>query len=512
MNKGFPTSKKSLGKVDGYPNVKDADAQYVTIQNVGSDRNCNDVVNQVAYRISPLVADLVEANSTVRMIKATAHGAQKGDFVRFETGAANPQVQMGVAAVPDANTIILSGQLDAVPLVGDGFYVHRYVTPLHNSDGSTATGPVTFYKDSVLTNVSQDTVVPANSEPLPSKILDDNGVPVDWTTLNQEVTQLAIAADIANIETATQSIDSKLNTLGQKTSAGSVPVVIASDQSAVPISAASLPLPTGAATEATLAAILADTTNIDTSTAAAAVSLASIENSANNIEASVASIDAGMDVLLSTRASEATVAAILADTATIDSAAAAIAASTASIDGKLANNYGVATAALRTAAQIGNASGVADFNSGATGAQTVRVVANMQRAGNELSYNTGNSDANTQRVVLASDQPAVAVTGTLTTSDPGYKEKYTLNLTSISTSAYTQLAASTTNATTKAQFRNTSLETMILATGAAAAEVDRYYIEPGNSIVVYSIAASTRLSVKAAFNAITEGLLTVNFF
>lgn len=37
---------------------------------------------------------------------------------------------------------------------------------------------------------------------------------------------------------------------GQKTSANSVPVVIASDQSAIPISAASLPLPTGAATAA----------------------------------------------------------------------------------------------------------------------------------------------------------------------------------------------------------------------------------------------------------------------
>lgn len=43
--------------------------------------------------------------------------------------------------------------------------------------------------------------------------------------------------------------------LGQQTSAASLPVVIASNQSAVPISAASLPLPTGAATEATLSAV-----------------------------------------------------------------------------------------------------------------------------------------------------------------------------------------------------------------------------------------------------------------
>lgn len=50
-----------------------------------------------------------------------------------------------------------------------------------------------------------------------------------------------------------KGIFGKLGTLGQKTMANSAPVVIASDQSTLPVSAASLPLPTGAATEVTLA-------------------------------------------------------------------------------------------------------------------------------------------------------------------------------------------------------------------------------------------------------------------
>lgn len=62
------------------------------------------------------------------------------------------------------------------------------------------------------------------------------------------------ATEIASLS----SIDGKLNSLGQKTMAASVPVVIASNQSAVAISAASLPLPTGAATEVTLASIKTD--------------------------------------------------------------------------------------------------------------------------------------------------------------------------------------------------------------------------------------------------------------
>lgn len=45
-----------------------------------------------------------------------------------------------------------------------------------------------------------------------------------------------------------------------------------------------------------------------------------------------------------------------------------------SIDSKLVDNYGVASAALRTAAQIGNTTGQADFNAGITTAQTLRVV------------------------------------------------------------------------------------------------------------------------------------------
>jgi hypothetical protein len=80
----------------------------------------------------------------------------------------------------------------------------------------------------------------------------------------------------------------------------------------------------------------------------------------------------------------------------------------ASIDGKLANNYGAATAALRTAAQLGNTTGAADFGAGSDSAQTLRVSANLKRSGNELSYNTGAADANTLRSVLSTRHEAAA--------------------------------------------------------------------------------------------------------
>jgi hypothetical protein len=64
--------------------------------------------------------------------------------------------------------------------------------------------------------------------------------------------------------TSLSNIDGKLATLGQKAMAGSVPVTLASDQSAVPVAdgggsltidATALPLPTGASTETTLSAV-----------------------------------------------------------------------------------------------------------------------------------------------------------------------------------------------------------------------------------------------------------------
>lgn len=46
---------------------------------------------------------------------------------------------------------------------------------------------------------------------------------------------------------------------------------------------------------------------------------------------------------------------------------------TNSIDNKISNNYGASTGAIRTASQIGNSTGAADFNAGNSGAQTLRI-------------------------------------------------------------------------------------------------------------------------------------------
>ena len=62
------------------------------------------------------------------------------------------------------------------------------------------------------------------------------------------------STDLSTIAGDTTSLDSKMPAQGAAVTAASTPVNIASDQT-VPVSAASLPLPSGAATEATLSSL-----------------------------------------------------------------------------------------------------------------------------------------------------------------------------------------------------------------------------------------------------------------
>lgn len=86
-------------------------------------------------------------------------------------------------------------------------------------------------------------------------IASDQTVPVSAVALplpSGAATEATLATRLADA-----TLTARINTLGQKTAANSTPTVLASDQSAIPITAASLPLPTGATTETTLAALSA---------------------------------------------------------------------------------------------------------------------------------------------------------------------------------------------------------------------------------------------------------------
>lgn len=117
----------------------------------------------------------------------------------------------------------------------------------------------------------------ANSTPVVLSS-DQSAVPVtdNSGSLTVDTTQLPAALVGGRLdENIGAWLGSTAPTVGSKTSANSVPVVIASDQSAVAISAASLPLPTGAATSANQTTLGNQTTKINDGTNTAAVKAAS---------------------------------------------------------------------------------------------------------------------------------------------------------------------------------------------------------------------------------------------
>ena len=83
----------------------------------------------------------------------------------------------------------------------------------------------------------------------------------------------------------------------------------------------------------------------------------------------------------------------------------------------------------------------------------------------------------------------------------------------VTTLAYTQLIAATAAYTTQLDIFDSSGQTLVLAFGAAAAEVDQFLITPGG-VGPYNIAipAGTRISIKAVSANATVGEIDINLF
>jgi hypothetical protein len=260
-------------------------------------------------------------------------------------------------------------------------------------------------------------------------------------------------------ETTAQAISGQLPaTLGQKAGANSLAVVVASDQTAIPASQSgtwnitnitgTVSLPTGAATESSLVAM----------SGKLPVTLGQ-KLSVDSLSVTIASDQTDIDV------AQAGTWDITNITGTISLPTGAATESTlAQIDGKVANNYGVATGAVRTAAQIGNAGGVADFDEGAAGSQTLRVVlADESKAQGGLA----------PVAVITRSYSSLNVTGT-----------------------YSSLGAPLASTANMVAFFETGGVPLIIGWGS----VDKFIIPPGGSEspLPVTIPAATQLQIKTA--------------
>lgn len=109
-------------------------------------------------------------------------------------------------------------------------------------------------------------------------------------------TGAATEASLATVAGDTTSLDAKMPAQGAALTAASTPVNIASDQ-VVPVSATSLPLPTGAATESTLSTLNGKVTTVDTGNVTVASSAlptgAATETTLSALNTKVTAVDTG---------------------------------------------------------------------------------------------------------------------------------------------------------------------------------------------------------------------------
>lgn len=175
---GFPSSQKvPLGT--GITN------NFATVVPTDPYRNSLDVTKS-AFRVGsatiPRTAGAATGIITVDgqklfWVDDTATPARAGDFVRFETGAAQ-YIEIPIVKV-ETNRFLLSINSGILPSASDTFYILRYATPQVDADGNATVvitpSPIAFVLDGLDQQVIQDTVTPANSIPLPIAQLNLDG-------------------------------------------------------------------------------------------------------------------------------------------------------------------------------------------------------------------------------------------------------------------------------------------------------------------------------------------------
>jgi hypothetical protein len=373
-----------------------------------------------------------------------------------------------------------------------------------------------------------------------------------------------IATDVASIDASSTASAASLASIDSKL-ANPMPIeggnatAVKVDGSAVtqPISAASLPLPTGAATEATLGNIYTEVgyisngvIAIDAATTASAASLASIDGKlANPMPISASSLP-----LPSGAATSSNQTSGAQKTQITNSAGTAVDIHTLGTT-LVSGDEALVVSAVIHGLTTGGGGGFVDVKVNPSGALAADVSGSSVSVSNfpatqpisgsvsvsnfpatqpisaaSLPLPTGAATETTLAAVsgklpatlgqttmsaslpvtLASDQSAIL------TKDSYSRGEFVRNnysSSSVITSLYTQLVASTAAAYSAIEIFDSSGETLKLAIGAAGAEVDQFLIFPGgNGRIPYSISAGSRISIMAVSNTANNGEICLNLY
>lgn len=449
MNKGYSSSRKANGSEVAFP----------TVEPIRTEQHGLSVLAHVFTREVGL--DAAEAGSGTGLIEATAHVALKGDVIRMTSGA-SAEVESKVVRV-EANLIYLADEV--VVADTDTFQILRHKYAVVDDDGNlqvaVAPSPIFYERDGLDQVVIEDTGTPGDSRPLPVKVFDFAGAEVDFAT---EAKQDAANASLAAIEAVDFATETTLAALAAedfatettldavKTAVESIEAVDFATEVTLaalltelqlkadltetqPVSAASLPLPTGAAEEATLASLEAKDFATQTTLAALLTELQGKADLGETQPVSLASVP-----LPTGAATEATLAGLAAE--------------------DFASETTLAAASAKLPATLGQ-----------------------------------KTKANSLAVVLASDSDVLPVSD----PGNDYADSARKGSGSVTSSAWVELIASTAAAAKGLCLFDSSGVSLELGIGAAASETRKLIVPPGglNGFIPLAIPAGSRVSVRA---------------
>lgn len=192
-------------------------------------------------------------------------------------------------------------------------------------------------------------------------------------------------------------------------------------------------------------------------------------------------------------------------------------ATLAALNAKYNNDFGISSGAIRVASSIGNAAGAALFGAGITTAQVLRVVLPTDQTAIPISNlptttatNVGAPDASTIRVAFATGS---VITSTASTVPYVTSTRTVHSITPVTLATWVQLVASTSAAINRLTCFSSSGSVLELGVGAAGSETRTLLLPPGgfDAVINLNIPVGSRISVRAVDVSATSGELQHNF-
>ena len=494
-------------------------SEFVTIQPIGPKKFGLDVSVSMYHQLVN-DGDLIDAvpleeNGDVVSLTINGHGANKGDIVYFKTGnQANRQIK--IWDVPDVNTIVLAETIvssEPLPAIGDEIDILAPIMPRTNAEGDiyVTSGGTKFIKDGSEVLVTEDTVTPANNLPLPVKLTGLDGdvvinspnlnlaVQLDHDSANPDSVQIGDGTEIVQINASGEmqtSDDAARTSLGNLLTELQAKADLTETQ---PVSAATLPLPTGAATETALGNLLtelqlkADLTETQP-VSATNLDIRDLSSSQDAVEIQTAAGQAlaidGSGFITSTINGTVTVSSTNLDIRDLASSQDSVEIQTAAgqalaIDGSgfITSNINGTVVVSSTNLDIRDLTHTSDSIKIGDGVETANI-----NASNELLVRDG--DANTK---LGNIEDATALLDTVETGSE------VIDLNGVTDGSWVQLIPNTTADIKKAAIFMSSGKLVEFGVGAAASEVRKFVVPPGGlpgQQLEVNIASGSRIAYK----------------